>query len=172
MGIPSHIAENLSKGTSQVTVEEFIARDEKESAELQRSIITLRKTDPICVALRITSVMKLEANRVKKLMEMLGYSESQAKRLDYFVNNMVEVISTEAKAAAWIADETFYVDDGVNDWPWSEFGAYGWKGQGGGDFKTDPENSSRWVRVDIEKKYPVLRHIAEAQLREDFDEKA
>lgn len=97
-------------------------------------VMTLQITDPICVALRTTGVMRKEVNRVKKLMEILGYNENRAKRLDYFVHNMAGLMSTEAKAAAWIADELFYEDDGVNDWPWSENGAYGWKGQGGGDW--------------------------------------
>lgn len=96
--------------------------------------ITVAVTDPICVALRTTGVMRKEVNRVKKLMELLGYNEHRAKRLDYFVHNMAGLMSTEAKAAAWLADEEFYEDDGVNDWPWAANGAYNWNGQGGGDF--------------------------------------
>jgi hypothetical protein len=106
--------------------------------------ITVSTTDPICVALRTTDCIRKEDNRVKKLMELLGYSEQRAKRLDYFVHNMAGLMSIEAKAAAWVADEEFYYDDGVNDWPWAENGAYGWKGQGGGDWTVV---EGKYVRV-------------------------
>ena len=104
--------------------------------------MTISNTDAICVALRTTSVMRKEANRVKKLMEMLGWNEREAKRLDYFVHNIGGVPLEEmAKAAAWVANETFYVNDGVNDWIWSD-----WNGQGGGDWTVEPD-TSRIVRV-------------------------
>jgi len=111
-------------------------------------VVTLRVTDTICVALRKAGVMKKEANRIKVYMEMLGMTEYTAKRLDWFVNNITGVpISSEAKAAAWLADEAFYEDDGVNDWPWAE-GAGWWDGTGGGDYRSDPENSNKWVPVE------------------------
>ena len=106
-------------------------------------------TDTICVALRKAGVMKMGANRVKLYREMLGFTEREAKRLDWFVNKLgmsqsgVPLLDV-AIAAAWLANEAFYVDDGVNDWPYS----WCWDGQGGGDFRTDPENPNKWVPVE------------------------
>jgi hypothetical protein len=97
-------------------------------------VVTLQVSDTICQALRKASVMRKEANRIKVYTEMLNYNENRALRLDYFTHNLAGLMSTEAKAAAWLADETFYEDDGVNDWPWAAHGAYNWNGRGGGDF--------------------------------------
>lgn len=96
--------------------------------------ITLSNTDLICVALRTAGLMNKEANRVKVYMEKLGYDERTAKRLDWFDQKLrtsgVPIEGAATVAAAWLANEEFYVNDGVNDWIWSE-----WDGAGGGDFK-------------------------------------
>jgi hypothetical protein len=94
--------------------------------------ITVSNTDTICVAIRKAGVMRKEANRTKLYMEMLGFNERTALRLDWFVSklSLSDVpLETEAIAAAWVANEEFYFNDGVNDWIWT-----GWDGTGGGDF--------------------------------------
>jgi hypothetical protein len=111
MGIPSHIAENLSKGTSQVTVEEFIARDEKESGEWWGK----KATDNAHYEKLIAIKMKIERN---------GGREGFA-----FTNDELALI-------------------------WGLLLS-----------KIDTLH-----KQNIEEKLPVLRHIAEAQLREDFDD--
>jgi len=114
-------------------------------------VMTFQVTDILCQAIRTASNSKKEVNRVKIYMEMLGYSEREAKRLDYFINNITGVpISTTGKAAAWMAEELFYQDDGVNDWPWAEAQGW-WNGQGGGDLKDNPDGSNTWVRVEEEQ---------------------
>lgn len=99
--------------------------------------ITLSNTDPICVALRKAGVMLKEANRVKLYMDTLGFGERTAKRFDWFVDKMRRSgvpLETPAIAAAWLANEEFYVDDGVNDWIFAPSNC-DWNGQGGGEFK-------------------------------------
>ena len=103
--------------------------------------MTLSNTDLICQAIR-TAIQFKEANRVKHLMEMLGWNEREAKRLDYFVHNIGGTpLESMAVAAAWVANETFYVNDGVNDWIWAD-----WNGEGGGDWKFESPDSNRVVR--------------------------
>jgi hypothetical protein len=98
--------------------------------------MTISNTDAICVATRKARQFK-EVNRVKILMEELNWSEREAKRLDYFVHNIGGVpLEQTAVAAAWVANETFYVNDGVNDWIWAD-----WNGEGAGDWTTEPDSN-------------------------------
>src|ERR1700674_255892 len=99
--------------------------------------ITLSKTDTICVARRKAAVMRKEANRVKLYTEMLGFDERTAKQLDWFdwkLRYSGVPLEGGAIAAAWLANEKFYHNDGVNDWIWAS-----WDGTGGGDYRVDDE---------------------------------
>jgi hypothetical protein len=77
--------------------------------------ITLSNTDKVCVAVRRAGIMHKEANRLKIIMETLGFDEATAKRFDWFCKTISKdgILCNEAVAAAWVVNELFG-NDGVN----------------------------------------------------------
>lgn len=111
--------------------------------------VEISNTDKECVALRKAGVILKEKKRIPVIMETLGCDERTAKRFDWFVKKLSQggvPLLHEAIAAAWVANEAFYFDDGVNDWPF----AWAWDGKGGGDFTLE-EETGRIVPVTREK---------------------
>ena len=93
--------------------------------------VTISNTDNESVAIRAAGSLRKEESRIKVIMEELGCDERTAKRFDWFATSLTGVpLCHEAIAAAWVANETFFLD-GVNGYPEDC-----WPGTGGGDYKT------------------------------------
>jgi hypothetical protein len=130
MGIPSHIAKNLSKGRSEVSAEEFYARDEKETAELQAKRLRIGKLTTLAESYDKQTTLETDSAHYEKLIALKMKIEVNGGREGF----------------AFTDDELALI--------WGLLLS-----------KIDTLH-----KQNIEEKLPVLRHIAEAQLREDFDD--